>query len=111
MELNYHVENFICILSLTDDFATDHGQSVIKLVNTSLQGKILGVIVNCSQIKKMGNDEIEWMVSIYYPLKKLKLKIAFCHLNESVYQIIVKKKLDAMIPIYNTEQDAMKALE
>lgn len=111
MELDYHVENYICTLSLTDGFATDHGESVIKLVNTSLQGKILGMIISCSQVQKMGDDEIDWVVSIYYALKKLKLKIAFCHLNESVYQIIVNKKLDAMIPIYDAELDAIKALE
>ena len=67
-----------------------------------------GIVINCDNVKFIDSSGLGLIVSIYKTLKKLEKKFALTALSDKTMEIFTLTKLDNILTIANTNQDALE---
>lgn len=69
---------------------------------------LTGIIINCENVKFIDSSGLGLIVSIYKTLKKLDKKFALTALSDKTMEIFTLTKLDNILTIAKTNDDALE---
>ncbi|MCP4749320.1 MAG: STAS domain-containing protein [Proteobacteria bacterium] len=72
---------------------------------------LMGIIINCDDVKFIDSSGLGLLVSIYKTLIKRDKKFALTSLNNKTMEIFVLTKLDKILTIAETDQDALDKMK
>jgi anti-sigma B factor antagonist len=96
---------YIPDVRLTDDSRIEGlGAEIITLINRSDVSRIL---LNFRNVKFMGSAMIGKIIQVNKKCKEEKVDMRVCDLNDNLLEVFRLMKLDKILQIYPTEEDAI----
>jgi len=84
------------------------GQELNDLVDKAYMTKM---VINFEQIRFLSSAVLGKLISLHKRLQKEKGRLAFCCINKDIMQVFKITRLDKLIPIFDTEDEAVNAVE
>jgi anti-anti-sigma factor len=75
-----------------------------------LLGGATRVVIDFGRIEYFGSTMLEWMLSLWKPLKTLDGKMAICGISNVGQEILRAARLDQIWPMYAKRDDAVREL-
>lgn len=76
-------------------------------INDALNQGVKKAIINMSKVKYMNSSGIGVLITIYTKFKNRTGEAVVCNVAETIMKLLVMTKLDAVIKIYPTENEAL----
>lgn len=112
MEGMYHIKNNICVIQLEGIIALGEINRYKALTKYLFdQGGFNGMIFNFDAASMIDSSAIGWMMSVYKSLQRQGGKMALCSLNNNIMSVMNATRLDEILCIYQTENDALSLLQ
>ena len=110
MHIDHNMIGNICVLtiegSITPEEAFDIQSDVEHLVNDEC---IRHVIVDSRQAGLFHSADVGWLLLVFKELELRQIGMSLCHLNSHNRAVIHMTKLDDLMNIYETLEDALTA--
>ncbi len=111
MEYNHHIQNNVCVLMIEGEFLRRQVNELELYIRKLLDmTDVNAFVVNLEKMTYLSSPGVGVLMTFYKRVKKQERGFGFCHLNEDVHQIFHAIKLDQLVQIYQTEQEAIAAL-
>ncbi|MBF0289235.1 MAG: anti-sigma factor antagonist [SAR324 cluster bacterium] len=111
MGLSQRIENDICIVSITGELNITQAKEVRLYVNTLLDGKkFRALIMNLKEITAIDSTGLGVILLTYGRLTKNNIQFVICQPDRNVSRIFNDVYVNRIIPIFNTEEDALAGL-
>lgn len=112
MKFAHQILNDKCIIQIHGNLVLDDTKSVRKYVNPFLTNKkILGIVLNFKNVNFIDSSGIGLIVSIFKVLQKRNLKLVLSHLNTKNLEIFQITRLDKVLIIAKTDEDALEMMK
>jgi anti-sigma B factor antagonist len=111
MKIEDRNENNFVIISIDGNIILEDTAKLKDTVEVFIEDENLaGVIMNCENVQFVDSSGLGLIVSIYKTLLKRGRKFALSNLNERTKEIFILTKLDKIMTIADTDDDAIKTL-
>jgi anti-sigma B factor antagonist len=101
------VVNFLTSQVLDELNVQQLGQELSELVEKEYMTKM---VINFGKIKFLSSAVLGKLISLNKKITAQKGRLAFCEINADIRQVFKITRLDKLIPIYDTEEEAIKAV-
>ncbi len=110
MELEHHIENNICTISIEGKLV-HHTVAEVKTYAKPLftYDVIQGVILNLEKVSFLDSTGIGIIIFLFREFEKQKVPLVVCQIQESIFQILQMAGLDRMVKFFSTEEEALKS--
>lgn len=109
MKLSHYIENQTCVVSITGNIVSDALGKFVSYLNPLLeQERLTRFILDLKRVNiidSMGNGEL---VSIYRALQKRNATMALCGMSQINREAFSLSRLDKILNIYPTVDDAIQ---
>jgi anti-anti-sigma factor len=112
MTVDFESVDDICILRLEGRFATGRDSEYLRSKTDELRGRgYHKIIADFAHVSYIDSTGIGFLVAIYTSvIKEEGGKFALASPNHRVREVLELTKLDTILPVYNSEADALAAL-
>lgn len=111
MKIENRNENNFAVLSINGNIVLEDTAKLKETVEVFIEDENLeGVILNCAEVEFVDSSGLGLIVSIYKTLLKRGRKFGLTHLNERTREIFILTKLDKILTITGSDEDAIKVL-
>ncbi|MBF0288649.1 MAG: STAS domain-containing protein [SAR324 cluster bacterium] len=111
MQLEHRIDNSVCIISIEGNIALDGVNDVKGYVKTFLEDEsVKAIVLNFSKVDFIDSSGIGLVVSIFKALQGRQAKFALCHLSKKNTEIFSMTRLDKILSIYGTEDEALASI-
>jgi anti-anti-sigma factor len=101
------VVNFLTSQVLDELNVQQLGQELAELVEKEYMVKM---VINFGKIKFLSSAVLGKLISLNKKIAAQKGRLAFCEINEDIMQVFKITRLDKLIPIFEDEGEAIKAV-
>ena len=111
-DIRYHIEKGLCVVTLRGNVYEQEARKLQKYIDPILEdAETVGLIINLSEVEFIDSTSIGSIIALYQKLIKRNLEFAICHLNEHLKGIFATMRLDNVLNLYPTEEEAITALK
>ncbi|MBU2644751.1 STAS domain-containing protein [bacterium] len=111
MKIEDRIENNFVVLSIEGNIVLEDTAKLKETVEVFIEDPNLeGVILNCENIQFIDSSGLGLIVSIYKTLLKQERKFALTELNDRTREIFILTKLDKILTITDSDENAIKVL-
>lgn len=111
METQYRTEQDFVIISVEGNIVLEETIALKEKVEEFIEdNNIKGIILNGKAVKFIDSSGLGLIVSIYKTLTKRDKKFGLSNLNTRTMEIFILTKLDKILTITDTDQEAIEAL-
>lgn len=111
MQLSHQNENGHCMLTIEGNIALDGVSDVKSYVKPLLQDEaISAVVINFAKVDFIDSSGIGLIVSIFKTLQQRQAKLVLCLLSKKNQEIFSMTRLDKILSIYDTQEEAINSL-
>ena len=108
MQLSHRTENNICILSIEGNIALDGVSDVKSYIKPFLDDQaVQGVVINFEKVNFIDSSGIGLIVSVFKNLQQRGAKLTLCQLSHKNQEIFNMTRLDKILKICESEEDAI----
>ncbi len=112
MNLSYRIEDNICIISIDGDFIYKRTFELVVYTSKLLDDFTpKALIINLHDTVHMDSTGLGSISSAFKTAQKKQINFAICEMNVLVRDIFESISLDKIIPNYNTEAEAIAAVQ
>ncbi len=109
MQLSHRIENDVCIVAIEGNIALDGVSDVKSYVKPFLEDEaVQKIIINFEKVNFIDSSGIGLIVSIFKTLQQRQAKLALCSLSNKNNEIFNMTRLDKILNIYGSEDEALK---
>lgn len=112
MEISHQIDNNICIISLAGRIVEGEAgmfQDYVTLLFAD--NKIEGMVIDFEEVPRIDSTGVGITVSIFKMLEKKEIKLVCCQMNNEVAELFYLIRLDKVIGIYPTLQEALSIFQ
>ena len=102
------VVNFLTSQVLDELNVQQLGQELNDLVDKHYMIKM---VINFSKIKFLSSAVLGKLISLNKKINEQNGHLAFCHINSDIMQVFKITRLEKLIPICDTEEEAIQAVQ
>ena len=102
------VVNFATSQVLDEMNVQQLGQELMDLVEKQYMVKM---VINFEKIRFLSSAVLGKLISLNKRIAKEKGRLAFCSINDDIIQVFKITRLDKLIPIYRTEDEAREGVQ
>lgn len=111
MRIKHNIDNNICIITIDGNIALEGVGEVKSYVKPFLQdGAVKAILINFERVEFIDSSGIGLIVSIYKTLQQRQAKLLLCHLSKKNNEIFNMTRLDKILSIHPTQEDAISSL-
>ncbi len=111
MKLTHQIKENICIISmeghLIDQYSLEFRLYTLELLEDDFSNVF---IINLKRVIRVDSAGLEQFVLLHKRAKEKQIPLALCDANELINGVLQATRLDKMLLIYDTEKDAITAL-
>ena len=112
MELNNQLIDNIRILSLEGNIVLEETAELREMIEPFIEDSdVDGIILNCEKVSFIDSSGLGLIVSIYKTLIKSNRKFALSCLSKKNEDVFILTKLNNVLTIAETDQEALKAVK
>ncbi|MBF0351308.1 MAG: STAS domain-containing protein [SAR324 cluster bacterium] len=113
MPLQHGITNGICVIDIDEIFTWELKDLIKKYVDQLLSDSkhtFKGLILNFEKVNFIDSQLLGTLILVYKRTTQQGLKFGLCCLSDTHIEVFKMSKLDLIINIYPSEEDAMDAL-
>lgn len=111
MKIEDRIESNFAILAIDGNIVLEDTAKLKETVEVFVENADLaGIIINCENVSFIDSSGLGLIVSIYKTLLKRERKFALTNLNDRTREIFILTKLDKILTLTETDEDAITAL-
>ncbi|NQU65853.1 MAG: STAS domain-containing protein [SAR324 cluster bacterium] len=111
MKIENRNESNFAVLAIDGNIVLEDTAKLKETAEVFIEDETLaGVILNCERVEFVDSSGLGLIVSIYKTLLKRGRKFALTNLNERTREIFILTKLDKILTITSSDEDAIKVL-
>ncbi|MBF0287619.1 MAG: STAS domain-containing protein [SAR324 cluster bacterium] len=111
MKLSHRTKNNICIVSIGEKVLQENTEELGNYIFDLLQTKKpRGILINLGKAVELDSSGIGIIVSFFKTAQKEQIGFAVCRLTGLVAKAFKVTLLDRILPVYEKETEALKAL-
>ncbi len=111
MILSYRVQDNICIVKIQGELINEGGRELESYVFDLLtEYSVEALAINFQQTDNVDSSGLGALVNIYKKVQTNQMKLVFCQSTNYIFEILRSARLDKLIPVYATEEEALKFL-
>ena len=108
MKLHHRVEQNIYVLAIEGDLASKNMNEIEQYLSPLLEeDKIGGIVINFEKITFVDSSGVGLVLSVYKTLQARDSRLTLCQLSEDNLEIFEMTRLNDILPIYSTEEEAL----
>ncbi len=108
MKIFHRIEEKNCIISVIGDLALTEPNEVRVYVNPFIKKtEIQTIILNCKNVNIIDSRGIGLIAALLKDLEEIQKQLILCHLNENCYNVLKTLKLNQLVKIYKSEEEAI----
>jgi anti-sigma B factor antagonist len=109
MNFSHEIKGNKLKISLSGDLiGEDNGASVIEVVSSAIQEKVLSCIVDISNLRYINSSGIGVLITILTKFRNKGGEVYLMKPSESVQKLLVITKLNAIFQIIQSEEEIVK---
>lgn len=109
MKLTNTIQHDTCIVSIFGNLALNETSVVREYVQPlKSQEGFTRVLLNCTGVQIIDSLGIGFLAAFFQDLEESQKRLALCNLNDDCLSVLRSLKLDQIISIYNTEEEAFE---
>lgn len=112
MQLSHNMKDEVCILSVEGNIALDGVNDVKSYIKPFLNDEtVKGIVVNFENVNFIDSSGIGLIVSAFKTLQQRDAKLALCLLSKKNQEIFSMTRLDKILNIYSSEEEAISGVK
>ena len=112
MQVGHRTDNDINILSIEGNIEIEAVNELKAFVNPMLEDASLqGLLINMEKVKVIDSSGIGWIISAFKALQARQAPFALCQVNPGHLKIFTMTRLDKILSIYDTEEEALNQMK
>ena len=112
MKIEDRIDNHFAILAIDGNIVLEETAKLKESVEVFVEdANLKGIIMNCENVNFIDSSGLGLIVSIYKTLLKRERKFALTSLNERTKEIFILTKLDKILTLTETDEDAVNVLK
>ncbi|HEY3404285.1 MAG TPA: STAS domain-containing protein [Ohtaekwangia sp.] len=109
MNFSHEIKNGKLIIRLSGDLiGEDNGASILEVVNTTIQDKVLSCIIDISNLRYINSSGIGVLITMLTKFRNKGGEVYLMKPSESVQKLLVITKLNAIFQIVQSESEITK---
>lgn len=110
MNISHRTEEGVCIVALKGNFALEEASAVKNYLKPLIQDeKTRRLIINLTEVDFIDSSGMGVIVTTFKGLRDRKAQLKLCGLNKGAQEVFEMTKLDEIVDIHETEEDALSA--
>ncbi|MBF0287623.1 MAG: STAS domain-containing protein [SAR324 cluster bacterium] len=110
MKFNHHIKDNVCIMRIEGEILRQQIDKLETHIRQLLEiPNVEAFIVNLKKMTYLSSPGVGLLMTFYKRVQKLEKGFGFCHLDDEVQQTFKATKLDLIVKIYDTEEEAIAA--
>ena len=111
MRIKHQMNDNTCMITIDGNIALEAVGEVKNYIKPFLQNeKVASLLINFEKVDFIDSSGIGLIVSIYKTLQQRQAKLLLTHLSKKNTEIFHMTRLDKILSIYQTDDDALKNL-
>ncbi|MBF0278019.1 MAG: STAS domain-containing protein [SAR324 cluster bacterium] len=102
------LENNICLINLEGEVNQKSIEQIIAIADEMRKEiELRGVIINFKEMNYIDSIGIGMLMQLFKDFQSWQVKLAFCHLSDSLCEYFSMSFIDTVISIHSTEEEAL----
>ncbi len=111
MKIEDKIDNNFAILAIDGNIVLEETAKLKESVEVFVEdASLTGIIINCENVNFIDSSGLGLIVSIYKTLLKRERKFALTSLNDRTKEIFILTKLDKILTLTESDEDAVSVL-
>ncbi|MBF0286880.1 MAG: STAS domain-containing protein [SAR324 cluster bacterium] len=111
MKLSHRTEGNICIISINGDFVGNQAAQLKGYATELLDGGVIkAFIFNLHQTTRIDSSGLGMVIFWIKKTKASEIGFSICQPSELILNDLKSARLHLIIPVYNTEQEALTSI-
>ena len=112
LRINHRLENNIHIFTIDGEVKQDAIEDIVTEIKTRITPeKLRGVVINFEKMTEIDSPGIGMLMQLFKEFQEQQIKLAFCHLNDSLCEFFSMSLIDRIVSIHSSEAEALASFD
>jgi anti-anti-sigma factor len=111
MEIKKRREGNYIIIDIEGELDYLNAISLRKVVMELMDGKNMNIIINMEKVHYMDSTGLGTLITLWQKSKAQSIDLKYAHPQETVRRLLELSRLNGILPLVSTVEDAIDALE